>query len=434
MTENDYDRIFSVIIDNEVYDEIKILIDKKMKNYQKVIDLYTNKGTKIENKKENLFKYINSLLKEETNRQLFFKNLILLGELSIENLFNVTKFFSDNEKIKMIEKLSPNPKIQLEYLEKIINEIINLNEVYIFYYNEDFIDMIMKLYIELLCIHRKEKILPFLKTNDLYGCQEIIFICEKYEVSNDALLFLYKKCNEEYYLYKVKNMLEKNLKVLSENDLRENDFNSKLNDISKIFDILTTNFAIKTKNIRLFHKLQNIRFQDSDKDCEFWFNLLDFLYKYEQNLKTKAKISDNNRKSILIEFTLRKKNHLFELMKEYYNLNKILEILYYFPNKLLQYKFYLLKMVEKPLEQRHNLCCEKGLHIISYCIICKKEIKDKERIIFFFVGISCMNCVIIVQNKAVHYVITINKIIFFMRIISIILLPIKLKTVLIRKI
>ena len=103
----------------------------------------------------------------------------------------------------------------MEYSEKIINEIINLNEAYGFYYNEDFIDMIMKLYIELLCIHRKEKILPFLKTNDLYACKEIIFICEKYEVNNDILLFLYKKCNEEYYLYKVKNLLEKNLKVLS---------------------------------------------------------------------------------------------------------------------------------------------------------------------------------------------------------------------------
>ena len=196
LTENDYNKIISIINDNDIYDEIKVLIYQKMKKYKKVIELYLNSESKIENKKDNLFEYINNLLKEEeNNKQLIFVYLLSLGEKSVEDLYNITINFADKDKIDIIEKLSENPYIQIEYTKHIVNQIINLRKDDYYKYNDQFVNIIIKIYVELLYIHKKDEILPFLESNYSYissANNEIILICEKYNLI-DALIFLSQK-------------------------------------------------------------------------------------------------------------------------------------------------------------------------------------------------------------------------------------------------
>ena len=133
------------------------------------------------------------------------------------------------------------------------------------------------------CIWKKDEILLFLESNYSYissANNEIILICEKYNLI-DALIFLSQKSLEEIkFLLVLRNLLEKHLYYLLENDLKENEFKSKLKDILKILKHIMCIFELKKKKNFLNNQLKNKCSKVDDNDYDFWFDLLDFLYSF----------------------------------------------------------------------------------------------------------------------------------------------------------
>ena len=425
-SDTDYETIL-LHINAHIFDEVKAFIYEITKKYKNCLDIFFDKDCMILNKEEVLYKYIKKIFdrmeRENGAVYLKFKNLVLenignIGEVSQDKMIKIIEdyFYSSNEDKKLImEKLEGKPKLQIIYIEPLYNQFINVsneeNENKIIIEDEDFVQLILGSYINLLCkTGQKEKIIKCLKKSNLFPIDYCREICEEYDVQ-DALIYLYQISGD------FQNALKFSFKMIDKN---YNDINNNLNsDIfkNKEFTEQINNFGISLdQSLEILTEIQNHKTKEEKELPESgkeWFEILDKLYnisinfeKIYSNLSLKRKkfgkqfdesLSENIRvtldkmssyisfKDILEEAS---KNKIAGYKEFKPLLNKILET-YDIQNSILLYSTNLLKnLCFENIEEYNGINKEGNYLDIDICSICKnkfekiKKQNDRKIIIF----------------------------------------------------
>ena len=266
--EDEFIKILDNIHDN-LFDEIKLYILKKLKNYSECLNVFINEKCGIEKREENLFNWLNMILTQLTTKkdndkfsqmkELILKNINPIIQISVLKfkLFLFTWF--PQEKYEVLHKIS-EPQLKLNFIELIIKDIkIELNDNELIEEDQLFIEQILKTHIELLCqLKLYDKILPSLKLLEIYPYELIIDTLEKHNVIQACIYVLLKTgdpkrainiCinNLRKYFEKIKNNLSSNNENSYDKNLKQFDFNieqiyyvcknneQKINDLWKMF-------------------------------------------------------------------------------------------------------------------------------------------------------------------------------------------------------
>ena len=323
-TISDYEKLL-IHFNSHLLDEVKAFICEKIKKYKMCLETFLDEKCIIYNKeiklKEYIYKIFGSLKNDQDNEMPFldFKNLVLnnianIGQISRDIMINIIndffdKTYSDNKLI--IKKLEKFPKLQLLYIEPKYNRFIedyneeNKNNTMIDQEEIDFVQLILGLYIKLLCItDQKEKVLPSLKKSYLFPYDLCIKLCEEYDLK-DALIYLYQISGDFKSALKTSHkMIDIYFNLIIEN-LKSDIFNNKefLDQINDFNESINQNLEILTEMQN--HKTEEEKYlTQSNKD---WFDTLDKLYvissKFEneysslpssdKNIKIKSYFEDN---------------------------------------------------------------------------------------------------------------------------------------------
>ena len=187
---------------------VKIHLLKKSKNYKRCLDVFLKNDSLIKDKAKQLFDWIDDTLKElddlDNNIDQFenLKDEVLnrlpdLADLSIDKVTElVEKWFKDDQQ-NIVQKLNRVPKLQLKYVENVIEKSRDDIENYVFGSIVDGNDpkhsyylQLLKMHIQLLCQYSKKDVLPNLeKKMHFYPIDECLKICLDYKV-NDAAIYL----------------------------------------------------------------------------------------------------------------------------------------------------------------------------------------------------------------------------------------------------
>ena len=224
----------------------------------------------------------------------------------------VGKYFSNVDKLNIIEKLQSTPELQFEFLNQLLNplnpsyEIVaEDNEKYNAYFeilnlfkklnsqekenvrdkiiNEQFKKILIQQIKLLINLKRTNDILRFLKINiklyPNYPLQEVLEECMNNNIT-DSAIFLYQTLGES------KKALDLTLKSLDKafyNYLQDDEYDDKTEFEKKLnicIDICIENSESLSKNDF------NDEGKESGKEGEdLWFNLLENLYKYEDEFE-----------------------------------------------------------------------------------------------------------------------------------------------------
>ena len=414
----DYNEILSVM-STHTFDEVRLFIYKKNGYYKECLELYLNKETELKDKRESLFPFINMTLtklrlKSGKDQQVFkdFKNavmnnLIRIGEISMNELYSLVNTWYSKEKKEVLNKLSEDPKTQLEYVEILVKKIISSlkeNEGIIVDDEPEWVEAILLLHLKLLCyLNKKEKVLPSLKECPLYPLESSLQICQQCEIY-DALIYLYQKSG---YIDKALDVcldiIQKDYDKIFEN-LTANEFNENLHDL-KIIDFST-----------MYNEAVNVLEENQkalSEEDNMWFTLLDQIYKLVEAFPNQKLLVPDNREKFgeeLGKLISDKLKHLLEKMSTYVGVNKILDKICE-KNKKAEFKEFkplILKMLQSFGSQTHLLHCVRDYLIhtcledqntlqqlntkgkdldINNCDVCEKNfnktLKDKEKIILF---------------------------------------------------
>lgn len=311
-------------------DPVKLFLYKKSNSYRQCLELFLNPDSKLENKVENLFEFINesltNLQKKNDSQFTTFKNEIMIrivdiGNMSPEHLSTLVDTWFDKDKKQIINQLEKDPRLQLQYVELEVDKInANLKE------NENNIegseDMapLLKLHIQLLCILQQyDKILPSLQKNSLYPIDEVLSLCNTHKVV-DAAIYLYQvKGSPEEGLKLAISILDENFTMVTKN-LKDKDFNNENH-----FILLLDDFSANIKQcIQICEK-------NDQKYDDLWFNLLNKLYLYFGIINPQDKASESLLKQHMnlfkdIEFKLsREIKNLLEKMCSFVSIKKIMD-------------------------------------------------------------------------------------------------------------
>ena len=426
-SKEDYNKIFNKInlnSNNEnfiLFNEIFFFIYSKNEEYEKCFNLLIN-----ENQNQKIFSWLNNILmqiiqknKEKNNQNSFdelkkiiFNNLILLAEISINDLFLLIKNFFDSDLTIVIEKLKTNEFLLKNFLEIIINNHIQTNEDFEYENFDDLNDnnnnekeILNKFLIEhlnLLCKFKEFKKINFYlkKTYFFYSDLKIPFeICKKFNLI-ESLEFLYKIRGEENEILNLyTNLLEKNTNELINILFENEDFN---------FDLFEKKFNEYKLNLK---KCIKINKESEINDEKMWFNLLEILYFFNEkfNEKKEKNKENENKKNSIKNCENYFKNSINEYLQQMFNFVSIKNIskviLNKFQNpKFFEYKNIILEMI-KSYNIQKNILFEvknftsdyyskkvkkllkkviKGKEIFqTKCEKCKNEINQNENVILF---------------------------------------------------
>ncbi|CAD8077589.1 unnamed protein product [Paramecium sonneborni] len=175
------------------FDWVKMYLNEELKNYGRALDF----RIKIKNQLQNLniqvkfeiFKWISKVLSQDPPIPSIesFRDRILnhIGSLvsfsAIHTRSLISKYFQAND-ISILNKMGELPKLQLEYLEQIMQ--VDRKQ---YQSNTD----LLKLYIKLLCQIKPEKVLKELQEQE-YPLDDIIGVLRQYPVP-DALVYLLER-------------------------------------------------------------------------------------------------------------------------------------------------------------------------------------------------------------------------------------------------
>ena len=424
-TESDYQNIL-LCSNDHIFDEVKVFIYEKIKEYKNCLDIYVNKKCIIFDKENKLYNYIDKTLtllykdKDNENNFLDFKNVVIenminIGEISCNKMLEIIDKWLNNDKNdqkKLIETLSKNPKLQILYVEKLSNifiEEFNEDVNNIPSEDKDFASSTLGLYIQLLCIlDRKKEILKKLKGCLLYPIDFCTKICEEYCIK-DSLIYLYQLSGG------FQNALKMSLKIIDEN--YESLIKNITSDIfkNKEFDEQISNFNKSiNESLEILIKIQSFnKSKDSNETDYLWFQILDKLYDISIDYDKKFEKMSNNRKlfGVLFEESITDNiKDVLEKMSIYIGVRRILNVVSQ-KNKEAGYKEFkplLLKIFETYDNQSFilnsvgrlliNLCFEninkfkiinlegKSLNLLN-CNVCGENFshqnKDNKKILIF---------------------------------------------------
>ena len=332
--EFDYSNILEKI-KYDIFDEVKLFLLDKTKQYQKCLELFIEPKSHINNKIERLFNWLNDVHKELINNEngmTKFKNDIIKNLNKIANI-NVNKFelmvkeIFPEEKKKILEKLlSDDKRICLKYIEVLVNSINtklnNEEEMDIIKQDSQNTSFILELHIKLLCEFGKiGQILPSLEKNHLYPYEKCIKLCIDNHVY-DALIYLYQINGE------LSNAIDECLKRI------DNTFNQFFDDVEggKIQQIEEIEKNYWTNIEKYLNKGINVCENNSQgNEDDIWFNILSKLFDCEKKLSEyiiKYNENELNKKLVthMQEIILQNIKDLMEKMCSYVSITRIINV------------------------------------------------------------------------------------------------------------
>ena len=328
---SDYNSIINSIVDN-TFDEVKLFLYKQIDDYEGVISFYLDENSNINNKNKRLFEWINEKLLELKNSHHQYNNLIKaikkclleITKISMNDSFELTKKIFWDDKMEIIESLSKDQNIQLEFIELIIKSIVKRDEenkhIIDIEEDEEITNYILSKHIYLLCeLGKFDKIVPVLKSNSFYPLVPCLNYCVKSNVY-EARIYLYLKqdaINDAFQLATLK--LNDTFNELKKNINNENNIDEQNNLILHLEKYLND-----CKNICESEK-------NDDSAEELWFNVLEILYRFEsesgQLIKKYELDKDRNfTSSELNKNIIKNIKDLMEKMCTYVSINRILEV------------------------------------------------------------------------------------------------------------
>ena len=372
-TEDDYKNILS-IMQNHKFDEVKLFILKKIKDYQESLELFLDKECDIPEKGDKLFAFINmtlTSLKLKTGKdqaifqnfkKIIMSNLTRIGEISIPNLYNLINTWYTKDKKEVFQKLAEKPTIQLEYVELLIDKFIsNSRQTEDMVIDEDakIVDYIFSLHIKLLCeLGQTEKILPSLKKCSFYPVQTCLEFCIYYKV-NDACIYLYQLQGDADKALQICLTVMNSIYVLIVNNLQATPFNENTHNLEMME--FSKNFS---QSVEVCEQNEKALVENHEP----WFSLLNNLYYFEDynNQKLVPAFSQTDRikyVSDIKELISNKLKNLIEKMSYYVGVLKIIEIVCA-KNKNAEFREFkplLLKMLSSFGTQANILKCLSNL-------------------------------------------------------------------------
>ena len=330
-TDANYSKILCSIVDH-TFDEVKLFLYQQMDEYKECIEFYLDKNSILNDKYNRLFKWINKLIDELKNTykynnfiEAIKRYLFDLAKASINDFFELSKKIFWNERKEVIENLSKDQNIQLNYIELLIKSMVivdeaNENLIYINEEDEEIVNYIFGKHIFLLCqLKRFDEIVPALKSNSFYPLEQCLIYCK----NSDA----YEGC---IYLYLKEDAIE-NAFGLSKSYL-ENIFQKLINNINN-----ENNSEIQNKLLNDFEKYLNdcktiCEHEYNPKESEeIWFRLLQILYNHEkttENQLKKFELDENKYKSVneLYQRIIQDIKELLEKMCSYVSITRIMEV------------------------------------------------------------------------------------------------------------
>lgn len=235
--------------------------------------------------------------------------------------------FKHKEK-EIIEKLSEDKNLQLNYIECLLQSKIKANE------NEEAgglmmnqeeeedeenIKYLLGLHIKLLCeLEKFDEIVPALKASSLYPFQECLDYCEKSNAYKGCIFLYLKKADGNKALELCKKKINDVVKRITKNINNENN-NEEQNKMLKEFD----GYLDDGKYVC----------ESSGPETEdLWFDLLQVLYTYEgeSDKELKKHESDQDKYNSAKELSLhiiKDIKELLEKMCSYVSIKRIMEVL-----------------------------------------------------------------------------------------------------------
>ena len=323
LNNDDYKQILSSLVDN-IFDELKLFIFKKIGDYKSCLELFIDENSKIKDKDKEVYKWIYNLIDSNNNKESeqykkfiesIRENTLPLMEISMPDFNNIERHIFKNKK-DIIKKLEKSKDIQLNYIKGLIKSLVKNKEE-----NDDEDDemkYILILHIKLLCeLNRLDEIVPAFKLYSYYPFEECLAICEEAK-AYDALVFLYIKGGaiEKAFDLSIEKLNDIFYKLL-ENIKNENNY-EKHKELLEMFE----KYFLDTKNT-CENKYINIE--------NLWFKCLDILYKYEIDSSDLVKKfeKDNKRKNNsyeLYQTILQDIKEFMERMYSFVSIKRILEV------------------------------------------------------------------------------------------------------------
>jgi len=320
---DDYKQILSSMVDN-IFDELKLFVLKKIEDYKSCLELFIDENSKIKDKDKEVYKWIFNLIDNTNNKESkqykefiesIRENALTLIEISMPDFIKIERHIFKNKK-DIVKKLEKNKDIQLNYIKEIIKSFIKSKEEIDDEDEEK--KSILILHIKLLCeLNKLDEIVPAFKMYSYYPFEECLAICEKVK-AYDALVFLYIK-----------------------GGAIEKAFDLSIEKLDNIFHKLLEN--IKTENNEEEHKILLEMFEkyflDAKNTCEnkyinienLWFKCLDILYKYEIDSSELTKQFEkddkrNHNSEELYQTILQDIKEFMERMYSFVSIKRILEV------------------------------------------------------------------------------------------------------------
>ena len=333
---------------NEVFDEEKNKINEEINNIEKNAD----KNKENNNKEDNPLIEIKDneiiekgkkmeIMKNELNilRNVVIENIEDLAKININNTKNlIEKYFLNKDKLIIVEKLKKNPELQLEFLNQLINpnnpsysdkidieeDIIDkqynsyfalnllFNKIYIKEkesirlkkVQEHFEKLFLQQISLLINLKKTNIILKYLEFNiklyPNYPLRLILKECIENSIL-DATIFLYQSLGESKNALNLnKTNLERSFYAYLKDELYDDKTEFMLK-LEICINICKENSESLTKR----DIIEDTR--ETQKEGEdLWFNLLETLYKYEEDCENNKEVNISQYRRKKVQNTLKK--------------------------------------------------------------------------------------------------------------------------------
>ena len=336
---------------------VKIKLFEMRKNYINCLDLYIKHNKAIGSEK--LFTWIDNTMtrlkdeeeensyeeREKMKNHMMDKINSLVDISSDSTLALIDKWYTENQKVILVQKLGKNPLTQFKYVEQLIEENISAKYKSSTTLESDEITILLTLHLDLLIkLGMKDKVLPNIKKRtNLYPITDTIHKCVENDVV-DASIYLYMRTGES------KEALELALKEM---DKLFEQMDEKAEQLSPSF-VQSFEFCIKICESSSDKPQANTEeiFTSSESNQETWFRMLRVMNNY---LKIKEKnYSLNEQLSSLIVSLLKK-------MSMYVHVDRIANEIYtFFEDKKIINKF-LTKVFSSFLHLKNYLIAAEKL-------------------------------------------------------------------------
>ena len=286
--EDNLNELLNNCIDEE-FIEIKLHLLKLLGKNIECFDTYLN-NEKIEKKEEKTFHFIQNTLKQYTDenstekvdnfKKEIIKRIKQLAKLSSESLIELINDWFENNHFLILEKLENSDEIKLIYVENLLNKYKNRANIIEEEKSNEFYLSLLNTHIDLLCkLKQYNKILSYLKNNQLYPVDYCLKKCLEYKVT-DASIYLYQSTGNDQEalnlaISELKEILKKMLENSEKNEMEE-EWNKLIEEHNKIITEcinICENSGKSLENI-------NEKEKKSNENEKMWFNILQIFYEY----------------------------------------------------------------------------------------------------------------------------------------------------------